>query len=232
MSIPSQPYVLTFGETMALMRADQPGPLSHASSLGLGIGGSESNMAIGLQRLGVQAVWCSRVGDDALGQLVIREIRAEGVEVRAAVDPSAPTGLMIKERRTPAIQRVSYYRRDSAGSRISPADVDEALIAGAALLHVSGITPALSTQAEATLRYAVATARAAGVPVSSDDTRVHLPDSRRRRPEAALFGSQGCRSPRRSRFGSPTTALEAVALGRPRPDTRRRPGRNQRRGST
>jgi 2-dehydro-3-deoxygluconokinase len=160
--------VLTFGETMALMRTDQVGPLAHASTLSLGIGGSESNVAIGLQRLGVQAVWCGRVGADSLGALVEREIRAEGVDVRAAVDPSAPTGLMIKERRTPATQRVSYYRSGSAGSRIMPEDIDERMVSGAALLHVTGITPALSTQSAATLRYAVDTARAAGVPVSFD----------------------------------------------------------------
>ncbi len=162
------PYVLTFGETMALMRADQVGPLAHASTLSLGIGGSESNVAIGLQRLGVQAVWCGRVGADSLGNLVEREIRAEGVDVRTAVDPTAPTGLMIKERRTPATQRVSYYRSGSAGSRITPQDIDEQLLTGAELLHVSGITPALSPQAEATLRYAVDTARAHNVTVSFD----------------------------------------------------------------
>lgn len=153
---------------MALMRADQVGPLAHASTLSLGIGGSESNVAIGLQRLGVQAVWCGRVGSDSLGNLVEREIRAEGVDVRIAVDPAAPTGLMIKERRTPATQRVSYYRAGSAGSGIKPEDINEQLITNAALLHVSGITPALSPQAEATLRYAVETAKTHNVMVSFD----------------------------------------------------------------
>ncbi|MFF1251791.1 sugar kinase [Pseudarthrobacter sp. NPDC058329] len=162
------PYVLTFGETMALMRADQVGPLAHASTLSLGIGGSESNVAIGLQRLGVQAVWCGRVGSDSLGTLVEREIRAEGVDVRIAVDPAAPTGLMIKERRTPATQRVNYYRAGSAGSGIKPEDINQQLITNAALLHVSGITPALSPQAEATLRYAVETAKTHNVMVSFD----------------------------------------------------------------
>ena len=168
MSASPAPYVLTFGETMALMRADQVGPLAHASTMSLGIGGSESNVAIGLQRLGVQAVWCGRVGADSLGQLVEREIRAEGVDVRIAVDPTASTGLMIKERRTPGTQRVSYYRAGSAGSRITPGDVDELLISQAALLHISGITPALSRQAGSTISYAIAAARAAGVPVSFD----------------------------------------------------------------
>ncbi|WP_284988163.1 sugar kinase [Arthrobacter sp. efr-133-TYG-120] len=161
-------YVVTLGETMALMASDKAGPLAHAATMSLGIGGSESNVAIGLQRLGVQAVWCSRIGADSLGQLVEREIRAEGVVVHVTVDDDAPTGLMVKERRTPTAQKVAYYRSGSAGSRIAPDDVDERLIAGAALLHVSGITPALSPQAASTLHYAVAAAKAAGVPVSFD----------------------------------------------------------------
>jgi 2-dehydro-3-deoxygluconokinase len=142
--------------------------LAHAASLSLGIGGSESNVAIGLQRLGAHAVWCSRLGADSLGQLVEREIRAEGVDVRVTVDPHAPTGPMIKERRTLAAQRVSYYRAGSAASRISPDDIDQELIANAAVVHLSGITPALSAQAADTVRKLVADANAAGVPVSFD----------------------------------------------------------------
>lgn len=162
------PYVLTFGETMALMRADRPGPLAHASSLSLSIGGSESNVAIGLHRLGIPVAWCGRVGDDSLGVLVEREILAEGVDARVTVDPTAPTGLMIKESRTPSIQRVTYYRSGSAGSRLTPQDIDEDLITGAGLLHLSGITAALSPQCQDTLRHAIAVARAAGTLVSFD----------------------------------------------------------------
>jgi 2-dehydro-3-deoxygluconokinase len=160
--------VLTFGETMALIKADQPGPLAHAQSLSPGIGGSESNVAIGLQRLGTTAYWCGRVGDDALGRLVTREIRAEGVAVQATVDGGAATGLMIKERRTASLQNVIYYRSGSAGSRITPDDVPAHLIRAAALLHISGITPALSQSGAATVQYAIDAAKAAGVPISLD----------------------------------------------------------------
>ena len=163
-----RPYVVTLGETMALLRADQPGPLAHAPALGLGIGGAESNVAIGLARLGTDVVWCGRVGDDSLGVLVQREIRAEGVRTAVRVDPDAPTGLMIKERRTPATQKVAYYRAGSAGSRLAPDDVPAGLVEDAGLLHVSGITAALSASARATLLDAVDRARSAGVPVSFD----------------------------------------------------------------
>lgn len=164
----SKPYLVTIGETMALLTADHPGPLAHVSSMGLGIGGSESNVAIGVQRLGGDAVWCGRVGADSLGQLVRREIRAEGVAVRVTEDPAAPTGLMLKERRTLSTQKVSYYRAGSAGSRLKPGDVDSALVQGAAVLHVSGITPALSPSAAETITHAIGIARSAGVPVSFD----------------------------------------------------------------
>jgi 2-dehydro-3-deoxygluconokinase len=162
------PYLVTLGETMALLTAEHPGPLAHVSSMGLGIGGSESNVAIGVQRLGGNAVWCGRTGADSLGQLVRREIRAEGVTVRITEDPNAPTGLMLKERRTLSTQKVSYYRADSAGSRLTSEDLDPSVITGAAVLHVSGITPALSPSAASAVRDAIGIARSAGVPVSFD----------------------------------------------------------------
>ncbi|PPF85685.1 sugar kinase [Subtercola sp. Z020] len=153
---------------MALLQAEHPGPLAHVSSLGLGIGGSESNVAIGVTRLGGSTVWCGRVGDDSLGQLVLREIRAEGVDVRAIVDAGAPTGLMIKERRTADTQKVTYYRSGSAGSRLSAEDLDEGLLRGASVLHLTGITPALSASAADAVFAAIGLARASGVTVSFD----------------------------------------------------------------
>ena len=165
---PAQPYVVTIGETMGLLSSVTPGPLSHAATMSLGIGGSESNVAIGVSRLGVRAVWAGRVGDDAVGRLVEREIRAEGVDTRIVVDPDAPTGLMLKERRTATSQSVSYYRAGSAGSRLAQGDIDESLIAGAAVVHVTGITAALSASATQAVRRVVQIAREHGVTVSYD----------------------------------------------------------------
>ena len=152
---------------MALFRSERPGPLAHAGTAAIGIGGAESNVAIGLQRLGVRAVWVGRVGTDALGELVRREIRAEGVDVYAVDDPAA-TGLMVKEQRTSTSQRVTYYRAGSAGSRLAAQDVDPVLINGAAVVHATGITPAVSADAADAWRSVIAAARAAGVPVSLD----------------------------------------------------------------
>lgn len=167
---PPQPWtdVVTLGETMALMKADTPGPLAHASALSLGIGGAESNVAIALRRLGTSVTWAGRVGEDSLGDLVVRELRAENLNVVASYDPQAPTGLMIKERRTMDAQKVWYYRQGSAGSRLSPDDVPAGHIAAAKLLHITGITPALSISAADAVHLAIDHARAAETTVSFD----------------------------------------------------------------
>ncbi|WP_369255502.1 sugar kinase [Geodermatophilus amargosae] len=162
------PGIVTLGETMALLWPPEVGPLRHAPSLRLGVAGAESNLAVGAVRLGVPATWLGRVGDDEFGRLVATTLRGQGVTTTAVVDPGAPTGLMVKERRTARATRVLYYRSGSAGSRLGPGDLDPAVIAGARVLHVTGITPALSASARAAVFAAVEEAVAAGVPVSLD----------------------------------------------------------------
>ena len=166
--MPQPPYAVTFGETMGLLSTPTPASLAHISALSLGVGGAESNVAIGLQRMEARAVWVGRVGPDSLGERVIREIRAEGVEVHSQVDPLALTGVMFKERRTADTARIWYYRDHSAGSKLSRADIPEALIEGASLLHITGITPGLSHSASDATLNAVDIARSNGVPVSFD----------------------------------------------------------------
>jgi 2-dehydro-3-deoxygluconokinase len=166
---PAPGPLLAVGETMALLTTPEVGRLRHAGSLTLGVAGAESNVAIGARRLGSPAAWVGRVGDDELGELVVSRIRAEGVDVGGVVrDPGAPTSLMVKERRTAAMVRVLYYRRHGPGSRLEPGDLDPARVAAAGVLHVTGITPALSDSARATVEHAVELAREARVPVSFD----------------------------------------------------------------
>ena len=161
--------LVTLGETMASLAAPGVGPLRHQHTMHLHVGGAESNVAISVVRLGGHATWVGRVGDDELGELVLTQLRGEGVDVRHAVrDEDAPTGLMLKSRRTSTVGRVTYYRRGSAGSRLSPADVPVDVVRAAGVLHVTGITPALSPSARAATFAAVEEARGAGVRVSLD----------------------------------------------------------------
>jgi 2-dehydro-3-deoxygluconokinase len=160
--------VVTFGETMGLFRATSIGSLATVSDFALGIGGAESNVAIALARLGVPARWLGRVGADPIGRRILRELRAENVDVRGVVDSTAPTGLMVKEQRTHDATRVLYYRAGSAGSRLSTDDLVTLGIEDAALLHVTGITPVLSASAREAVFGALAIARQADVPIAFD----------------------------------------------------------------
>ncbi|MET0967441.1 MAG: sugar kinase [Nakamurella sp.] len=160
--------VVTLGETMALLTTPGGRQLRSGAALPVGIGGAESNVAIGLARLGIPASWISRVGDDAFGALVTREIRAEGVHVAAHLDREAPTGMMVKELRGGKPWRVRYYRTASAASRLSASDVDTAAIADADVLHLTGITPALGPGPLAAVEHAIDIARKAATLVSFD----------------------------------------------------------------
>ncbi len=159
--------LVTAGETMGLLVQSTPGVPRAGEAMAFGIGGSESNVAIGVRRLGVPAVWIGRLGDDAAGALVRRELRAEQVEAAATTDP-APTGLMIRWRPAPQRGRVEYFRQGSAGSHLCASDIPDALVADAAVFHASGITLALGDDPARAIAHAVAVARAAGVTVSFD----------------------------------------------------------------
>lgn len=135
--------------------------------MAFGMGGSESNVAIGVRRLGVPATWIGRLGDDPAGRLIRRELQAEGVDV-VAIDDPATTGLMIRWRPTAGRGHVIYHRRESAGSHLLESDVPEELVAGAAVLHATGITLALGRGPAGALTRAIAVAREARRTVSFD----------------------------------------------------------------
>lgn len=159
--------LLTFGESMGIFVADGIGPLEHARGFTLGVAGAESNVAIGVARLGGAATWLGRLGPDATGAIIAARLRASGVRVLAVPD-EAHTGLMIRYQRSSQFIQADYHRAGSAGSRLVPSDVPRAEIEAAGIVHVTGITPALSDTCRATVFTVVEEARAAGVPVSVD----------------------------------------------------------------
>lgn len=163
-----QPFdVLTLGEAMVSFHTGSSWREGGAATTR--VAGAESNVAIALARLGHRVGWVGRVGADPFGQLVRRELRAESVDVEhVVVDPTRPTGLMFVEHRTADLVRVEYRRDCSASSALGAADVDAALAAGCRLLHLTGITPALSTGAHETVWHAARTAREHGATVSLD----------------------------------------------------------------
>ncbi|MDF9757202.1 sugar kinase [Pseudomonas hunanensis] len=137
--------VLCFGETMAMFVAAQPGNLAQVEGFGKRIAGADSNVAIGLSRLGLRVQWLSRVGDDSLGAFVLDSLRREGLDCSSVeIDAGHPTGFQLKERCDDGSDpKVEYFRRGSAASRLSPALLRPALLQ-ARHLHATGIPAALS----------------------------------------------------------------------------------------
>ena len=140
--------VLSFGETMAMLVADQNGDLACVNQFHKRIAGADSNVAIGLSRLGLQVAWLSRVGADSLGRFVVRTLENEGLDCsHVAVDPAHPTGFQFKSRTDDGSDpQVEYFRRGSAASHLSVASIVPALLQ-ARHLHATGIVPALSATA-------------------------------------------------------------------------------------
>lgn len=158
---------ITLGESLGLVMGEPASPLRAGSAARFSFAGAESNVAIGLARLGHSVGYVTRVGDDFVGRTITETLAGEGVDVNGVVvDPVAATALMVRQHRTADALTVLYYRDGAAGSRLVPADVPD--LTGIRLLHVSGITAALSASARETLTAAVRAARAAGLVVSLD----------------------------------------------------------------
>jgi 2-dehydro-3-deoxygluconokinase len=140
---------------MAMLTPVHGVPLHRATELHCGIGGAESNVAMGLAAMGLGSHWVGRVGRDGFGTRILNELSEHGVGVSGVeVDPALPTGLYVKvpaqESDPDGGSSVLYYRQGSAASAMGPATLANPLVAGllesAALVHLSGITAALSPE--------------------------------------------------------------------------------------
>lgn len=161
----SAPRLITIGETMALVTPAHAEPLATAQDVRLLIGGAESNVAVHAVRLGIPTAWVSAVGDDALGVRVLDKVAGHGVDVRGVTrNPDAPTGVYFKD---PG-RGVLYYRRGSAASLLGPDDIAGVPLEDAEIVHVSGITPALSPRCAALIESVFARVTAAGGILSFD----------------------------------------------------------------
>jgi len=161
--------ILSFGETMPMFVAEQTGDLAQAGQFHKRIAGADSNVAIGLSRLGFNVAWLSRVGADSLGRFVLDTLQNEGLDCRhVAVDPQHPTGFQLKSREEAgADPQVEYFRRGSAASHLSVEAINPELLQ-ARHLHATGIPPALSDATRNLSRHLMTQMREAGRSVSFD----------------------------------------------------------------
>ena len=162
--------VITFGEALLLLVADRPGPLEQAEAFYKRTAGAETNVAIGLARLGLKAAWASRLGTDSMGRYLLAAMTKEGVDCSHVVcEPTQDTGLMFKGCVTDGSDPpVEYHRKGSAASHMGVADIDEAWLLSARHLHASGVFAAISDSALSTARKTMDLMRGAGRSVSFD----------------------------------------------------------------
>jgi 2-dehydro-3-deoxygluconokinase/2-dehydro-3-deoxygalactonokinase len=148
------PDVVTLGESLIQLNAVTRGPLRHVTLFERHVAGAETTVAVCVRRQGLSSGLITRVGDDEFGKCILNWVRGEGVDTsQIRVDTEAPTGIYFVQRGfpIPSESKMFYYRKGSAGSRISPSDVDPDYLGAAKLFHTTGITPALSeTALEAT----------------------------------------------------------------------------------
>lgn len=136
--------VVSVGETMASVNLNDSFLSDKGGMSKVGFGGSESNVSIGLQRLGHSSRWISALGDDEFGELISTVISDEGVEVVLRNNNGRQTGLMVKTISTGRGRRIRYYRNQSAASALGPEDIEESLLIDSRIVHTTGILPALS----------------------------------------------------------------------------------------
>lgn len=161
--------VVTIGESMVLLQPMSEGPLAYAPLFTRSIAGAESNVAIGLSRLGLNVRWISRLGADPFGDLIVSTLAGEGVDVSLAErDPAYPTSVYFKEFKGYGDPNVYYYRKGSAVSRLTPDHVESRWFENARHLHVTGITPALGPETANAVRAAMIEARKMGLTISFD----------------------------------------------------------------
>lgn len=147
--------VVALGESMVTFLPSQPGRLADVPSFERGIGGAESNVACVLAAAGHAARWVSRVGADGFGDHLVETIGGYGVDVSAVRrDPQRPTGVYFRtaDDRDGGAHEVAYYRAGSAASAMAVGNVDLGAVRAGRVLHLSGITAALSDDCLALLR--------------------------------------------------------------------------------
>ncbi len=167
------PYdVVTMGEPLLRLTPPRYKLLDHADTLEVEVGGSEANTAVGLAGLGVRVAYWTRLTNNPLGKMIARTLTDYGVDLSHVTWTERDrVGLYYYEdAAAPRQPRVIYDRANSAASKARPSDIPEGLFGegNARMLHLTGITPALSYAANGTALHALKLAEDANWRISFD----------------------------------------------------------------
>ena len=156
--------VAALGEAMVEFNQTHPGQPHYLQ----GFGGDTSNAVIAAARAGARTTYLTRLGEDSFGEALMALWQAEGVDTSGVErDAQAHTAIYFVTH-GPRGHEFSYLRAGSAASRMTPQWLPRELVGQSKILHVSGISLAISQSARDTVLEAMAVARAAGTSVSFD----------------------------------------------------------------
>ena len=164
------PRAVTFGELMVRLSPPSGIRLQQARNLEANFGGAEANVAVSLARFGIDAAFVTALPENDLGENAIDVLRQNGVDTRFIVRKGNRIGVYYLEHGSgPRPSKVIYDRAGSAFSEIKPADLDwERILENSRWFHWTGITPALSDSAAASLREGLEVAKRKKITVSVD----------------------------------------------------------------
>ena len=160
----------TLGEIMLRLSVPNGQRLADLRRLDVEPGGAEGNVCAALAGLGHRCAWLSRLPDNPLGQMILRRLQAFGIDTTGVVlAEKGRVGTYYVEFATaPRPIQVVYDRADSAIANMTSDEVNWPHLLNTRLVHLTGITPALSPSCRRLTQDVVARAKEAGVPLSLD----------------------------------------------------------------
>ncbi|NBU93566.1 MAG: sugar kinase [Actinobacteria bacterium] len=160
--------LFTFGESLSVFISTDTDSVLTAHNFERVTAGAEVNVAVALSRLGLKSQYFSRFGQDQLGDVMLKDIAAEGVDISTAKRVPFFTGAMVRNPGKDAPVETTYLRKGSAASTIEPADIKDDFISNARWVHTTGITCAISESGAKSVAHALNRANTLGVKSSFD----------------------------------------------------------------
>ena len=161
---------VTFGEIMLRLKPQGTERFFQSPLLEATFGGGEANVAVGMARLGLAVSYVTAIPANPVGDACVSELKKHGVDTSDIIRQGDRLGVYFLEpgaNQRPSV--VVYDRSHSSISEAKPGDFDwDAIFADAGWLHISGITPAISSSAAELSLEAVKKAKKNGVTVSCD----------------------------------------------------------------
>jgi len=162
--------IVTFGELLLRFSKPDHMRLTQADMFTSKYGGSEANVAVSLAALGDEVEYITRLPDNAIGHAATQNLMQLGVDTRNVIYGGTRIGTYYLE---PAAgmraSKVIYDRNGSAYSELTPGMIPwREILKDAKILHVSGITAAISQDAADATFEALDIADELGVKISFD----------------------------------------------------------------